>query len=142
MKLWTTFQIKTPILSHYIGFICDGRLDVRVALRAAIEKIEKATGVTASLPIPATALTPDADTLPRPAEGTTPEGDKLPRVSGDRNHGNNDPKSRQVGTISKSCETSAGRFWVEVLTSLFEALDRLMGRPYMDDTPSCQSKRQ
>jgi hypothetical protein len=57
--------------------------DVLAAIRAAIEKIEKATAATKDLPRPATTLTPDAATLPRPADAPTHEVDKLPRPSGD-----------------------------------------------------------
>ena len=52
-------------------------------IRAIMEKIEKAMAVSASLPIPATTPTPDADTLPRPADAPTHEVDKLPRPTDD-----------------------------------------------------------
>ncbi len=53
--------------------------NVRAAIRPAIEKIEKATAATATLPIPATTPTSDAAPLPRPADAPTQEVDKLPR---------------------------------------------------------------
>lgn len=52
-----------------------------VAIRTAIQKIEKATIATKDLPRPATTPMPDTSTLPRPAGAPTFDVDKLPRPS-------------------------------------------------------------
>lgn len=74
-----TREVLLALKSAQMRVAQSGHLPCLAAIREAIEKIEKVTAATKSLPRPASAPPPDTTTLPRPAHAPNFEVDKLPR---------------------------------------------------------------